>query len=87
MLPTTTITQADEATETLETGDHDHFSHIVYPADKVTEAIINGTPVTALCGHTWVPSRDPKKYPVCETCKDVYDHLHQDDTRKWDKGT
>jgi hypothetical protein len=23
----------------------------------------------------WVPSRDPKRYPVCPTCKEIYEGL------------
>ncbi len=42
-------------------------------AAKVLEARINGTPIEALCGHVWVPSRDPKKVPMCQKCKDIYD--------------
>jgi hypothetical protein len=56
---------------TLGDGDHERFAHIVVPASAVTEAYITGTPVTALCGKTWVPSRDPKRYPVCPTCAEV----------------
>jgi hypothetical protein len=74
-------------TQLAEPGDHDRFAHIVFPASKLTEAYVLGIAVTALCGHTWVPSRDPNKYPVCPTCKDIYNHLHQDDTRNWDGGT
>ena len=37
------------------------------------EARIEGTPLEALCGHTWVPSRDPKQLPVCQKCKDIYE--------------
>ncbi len=32
-----------------------------------------GTPIEALCGFVWVPSRDPKQLPVCEKCKSVYE--------------
>ena len=42
-------------------------------AAKVLEARIYGTPLEALCGHVWVPSRDPKQLPLCEACKSVYD--------------
>ena len=42
-------------------------------AAKVLEARIYGTPLGALCGHVWVPSRDPKQLPLCEACKSVYD--------------
>jgi hypothetical protein len=40
---------------------------------KVLEARIYGTPVEALCGHVWVPSRDPKQLPLCPKCKDIYE--------------
>lgn len=42
-------------------------------AAKVLEARIMGTPLEALCGHVWVPSRDPKQLPLCDTCKDIYE--------------
>jgi hypothetical protein len=42
-------------------------------AAKVLEARINGTPLEALCGHVWIPSRDPQQLPLCEKCKDIYE--------------
>ncbi|WP_208027195.1 DUF3039 domain-containing protein [Rhabdothermincola sediminis] len=42
-------------------------------AAKVLEARVSGTPLEALCGHVWVPSRDPRRLPVCSRCKEVYD--------------
>ena len=39
---------------------------------KVLAARIEGTPIEALCGHIWVPSRDPRQLPLCEPCKQVY---------------
>jgi hypothetical protein len=42
-------------------------------AAKVLEARIMGTPLEALCGHVWVPSRDPKQLPLCDACKDIYE--------------
>src|SRR4026207_1463983 len=42
-------------------------------AAKVLEARIYGTPIEALCGHVWVPSRDPKQLPLCEACKNIYE--------------
>lgn len=42
-------------------------------AAKVLEARIYGTPIEALCGHVWVPSRDPKKLPLCGKCKEIYE--------------
>ena len=40
---------------------------------KVLEARIYGTPLEALCGLVWVPSRDPKQLPLCEECKSIYE--------------
>jgi hypothetical protein len=62
----------------LQTGDPE-CSHIVKTdgdesaAAKVLQARIEGTPLEALCGHRWIPSRDPKQLPLCAKCKDIYD--------------
>jgi hypothetical protein len=37
----------------------------------VAEGIVMGTAVRALCGKIWVPRRDPKRYPLCPTCKEI----------------
>ena len=39
------------------------------------ESAVSGTPVIALCGKVWVPNRDPKKYPVCPECKEIYESM------------
>ena len=39
--------------------------------NSVVGAMINATPVMALCGKVWVPGRDPQKYPICPTCKEI----------------
>jgi len=57
-----------------DTGDHDRFSHYV-PRDKLMQALVEGTPVRALCGKLWTPSRDPKRYPVCPECKEIWASL------------
>ena len=38
-------------------------------------AAVFGTPIKALCGKVWVPSRDPQKFPVCPECKEIYESL------------
>ena len=74
-LPAETIPATDVDTETEEPS----VAHIVKvgpgesAAAKVLEARIMGTPVEALCGHVWVPARDPKQLPVCQACKETYD--------------
>jgi Protein of unknown function (DUF3039) len=55
-------------------GDHERFAHYV-DKDKIVESAVTGVPVVALCGKVWVPSRDPQRYPVCPTCKEIYDQL------------
>jgi hypothetical protein len=37
--------------------------------------MVMGTPVVALCGKVWVPSRDPEKFPVCPECKEIWESL------------
>ena len=64
--------------EAIEPGDHERFSHYV-PKDKLTEAMVMGTPVIALCGKVWVPSRTPEKYPVCPECKEIWESLNPGD--------
>ena len=55
-----------------EEGDHERFSHFV-PKTKLTEAMVMGTPVVALCGKVWVPSRNPEKFPVCPECQEIWE--------------
>ena len=65
------IEEIDKGTTPVNTddGDHERLAHIVVPASAVTEAYMTGTPVKALCGKMWVPSRDAKRYPVCPECE------------------
>ena len=75
VLPARTEPLLDQELETAEPI----VAHIVKTepgesaAAKVMEARIYGTPLEALCGHVWVPSRDPKQVPMCQKCKDIYD--------------
>ena len=51
-------------------GEHDRFAHYVRKAD-IVKANVEGVPVVALCGKKWIPNRDPDRYPVCPTCKEI----------------
>jgi hypothetical protein len=76
-----------ESTTKLDEGDHERFKHIVLegftPKDgefvaldnSVVNGMVNATPVRALCGKIWVPGRDPSKYPLCPTCKEVAESM------------
>jgi hypothetical protein len=59
-------------------GDHERFAHYVQK-DKIVDSAVSGTPVVALCGKVWVPTRDPKRFPVCPECKKIYESLPEGD--------
>lgn len=62
--------------ESVGEADHDRFSHYV-KKDKIMKSALSGNPVVALCGKIWVPGRDPEKFPVCPSCKKIYEQLKQ----------
>jgi hypothetical protein len=66
--------EATTPREELEEGDHERFAHYV-KKEKILESALSGDPVIALCGKVWVPGRDPGRFPVCPTCKEVFDGL------------
>ncbi|TFB96543.1 MULTISPECIES: DUF3039 domain-containing protein [unclassified Cryobacterium] len=55
---------------TTDTGDHDTCSHYFEKTD-LDKAWIHGNPIEALCGKWDVPMKDPTRYPVCGTCKNI----------------
>jgi hypothetical protein len=59
-------------------GDHERFAHYV-DKTKIVDSAVSGTPVVALCGKVWVPSRDPKRFPICPDCKKIYESLPEGD--------
>ncbi|MGO1193686.1 MAG: DUF3039 domain-containing protein [Nesterenkonia sp.] len=60
--------------QVTEPGDHERFSHYV-KRDRIMESALEGDAVVALCGKVWIPSRDPKKFPVCPECKEIYEEM------------
>jgi hypothetical protein len=67
-------TRLDERTEprlSNHDGDHERFAHYVKKTDILSSAV-NGHEVEALCGKRWIPSRDPKNYPVCPECQAIH---------------
>ena len=57
-----------------DSGDHERFAHYVRK-EKIVESAVTGTPVVALCGKVWQPSRDPGRFPVCPECKEIFESL------------
>lgn len=71
------MTDADvlERTE-LDTqeGNEEKFAHYAEAA-SVTEGYVMGTPVQALCGKIFIPSRNPERLRVCPICKEIMDSV------------
>lgn len=82
----TGVVREDEvrADHRLDEGDHDRFAHYVEER-KLTQAYVLGTPVIALCGKVWVPSRDPERFPICPECKRLYDLGPEGRRREWEE--
>ncbi len=74
MSDTATTPVIDPTLVDTDDGEHDRFSHYVRKSD-IVRANIDGVAVIALCGKKWIPNRDPDKYPVCPTCKEIYQSL------------
>lgn len=74
--PDTSTVVQERVDYRLDEGDHERMSHYA-DKDKLMEAMVNGTPVVALCGKVWVPSRDPNRFPICPECKEIYDSLDE----------
>ena len=60
-----------------DNGDHERFAHYVRKA-KLTQSMVEGKALRALCGKKWVPSRDPEKYPICPKCLEIYNGLKKE---------
>jgi hypothetical protein len=63
--------------ENVDEGDHDKFSHYV-PKDKILESAVTGKPVRALCGKKWLPNSNPDRFPICPSCKEIYEKLRDE---------
>lgn len=72
----TSVLEREEQLQDAEPGDHERFAHYVRK-EKIMESALSGEPVIALCGKVWVPGRDPNKFPVCPTCKEIYEGLRE----------
>lgn len=79
----TGTTLAPQQTDPVPDHDHERMSHIVLEGytpeagdfvavgPSVVEGMVNGTAVKALCGKIWVPGRNPQRFPLCPTCREI----------------
>lgn len=77
-----TATEVETTPQLAEPGDHEKFAHYV-DKDKIVESSVEGAPITALCGKTWVPTRDPSKFPVCPECQRLFELGPEGRMREW----
>lgn len=70
-----TLLENDTITIT-NTGEHDRFAHYFRKHD-LDKAFLQGKEIKAICGKKDVPTRDFTKYPVCGTCKEIYQRLEE----------
>lgn len=61
------MTVTEVAPPALDSETAELYTHIV--RGDPTTAMVYGTPMQALCGKQWVPSRDPDRFPLCPTCE------------------
>jgi hypothetical protein len=68
----------DLAPDEVDANGEKRYAHY---AEKisVTEGYVLGTPVLAVCGKLFIPSRDPKKFPLCPICKKISEALFLSD--------
>lgn len=67
---TTQTLRPDPQTET----DEPDVAHIVMKDDQML-GYLEGTPIRALCGVVFVPSKDFEGLPVCKECQDKKDKI------------
>ena len=66
--------KVEQSSTASETPRYAHYAESV----SVTEGYVLGKTVVAICGTMFVPSRDPKKFPICPICKEIAEALYLD---------
>lgn len=79
---TSSRTESVSIVDMIQSDEPGQSSHIVLvPEDKkseftpqswVLQARIEGIEIQALCGHIFIPQRDPKNLPACSKCLEIY---------------
>lgn len=76
-----TLIEPEIRDETTNIEDVERLTHIIQPAvgdtrdaaTIVTEARVLGLELTALCGKKWIPEHNPERFPLCETCVEIWE--------------
>jgi hypothetical protein len=67
-------TGVDEQVVTTTDGDHDKFQHYFLKV-AIDANLLEGRPMTALCGKVVTSQADPLGRTVCESCKQLFDRV------------
>ena len=52
-------------------------SHLITKEDYMN-GYVNGVVIMALCGHKFIPTRDPDKLPLCQKCAEIARNIFGD---------
>ncbi len=74
MSETQTVPETQTSRGGVGTIEGPEVAHIVTKEDQMV-GYVEGREVTALCGHKFIPSRDPESLPRCSSCLSKYFHL------------
>lgn len=64
-------TDIDQETESSDNNELAHYAE----AASVTEGYVMGTPVQALCGKIFIPSKNPERLKICPICKEIVESV------------
>lgn len=72
-----TAVPTDAKSVQRESTTHDRLKHYCLDREKVRRAIVERTPVEALCGKVWVPTRwQPADAQRCAVCVDLLARIY-----------
>jgi hypothetical protein len=57
-----------------DSNDNNELAHYAEAA-SVTEGYVMGTPVQALCGKIFIPSKNPERLKICPICKEIVEEV------------
>lgn len=69
----TQVVESPVIDQDLDT-DSPQVAHIVSKESHMRGYVLGET-IQALCGEWFIPTRDPNKFPLCESCKEMFNRL------------
>lgn len=72
------LTDLDPFLDENDSDDEEDKAHIIKGPNaeaRVTEAMVYGYELQALCGYRWIPRRNPDECPICKKCLNIYQQM------------